>query len=64
MRSVTALVYLTLFAPIAAFLCYNYALTRIPAPLAVAFINAIPLVKGDRESLETFMKIRAVSALS
>jgi len=44
MRSVTALLYLTLFASIAAFLCYNYALTRIPASRAAVFINGIPLV--------------------
>jgi drug/metabolite transporter (DMT)-like permease len=43
-RSVAAVLYLTLFATIAAFLCYNYALTRIPAPKAAVFINGIPVV--------------------
>jgi len=43
-RSWGALVYLTLFATIAAFLCYNYALTKIPAPRAAVFINGIPVV--------------------
>jgi drug/metabolite transporter (DMT)-like permease len=43
-RSVAALVYLTLFATVAAFLCYNYALTKVPASRASVFINAIPVV--------------------
>ncbi len=43
-RSVGALVYLTLFATIGAFLCYNYALTKLPAFRASIFINCIPVV--------------------
>jgi drug/metabolite transporter (DMT)-like permease len=43
-RSVTALVFLTLFATIGAFLCYNHALTRFPATRAAIFINGIPVV--------------------
>jgi drug/metabolite transporter (DMT)-like permease len=43
-NSIGALVYLTLFATIAAFLCYNHALTQIPASRAAIFINGIPLV--------------------
>lgn len=43
-RSLTALVYLTIFATIAAFLCYNHALTKIPAARAAVFINGIPVV--------------------
>ncbi|MBN2124384.1 MAG: EamA family transporter [Deltaproteobacteria bacterium] len=43
-RSLAAVAYLTLFATIAAFLCYNHALTRIPAPRAAVFINGIPVV--------------------
>ncbi|MBW2199276.1 MAG: EamA family transporter [Deltaproteobacteria bacterium] len=43
-NSIGALVYLTLFATIAAFLCYNHALTQIPAFRAAIFINGIPLV--------------------
>lgn len=39
-----ALAALTLFATIGAFLCYNFALTRIPAARAAVFINGIPLV--------------------
>lgn len=35
---------LTIFATIGAFLCYNYALTKIPAAKASVCINAIPLV--------------------
>ena len=35
---------LTLFATIGAFLCYNYALTKIPVAKASVCINAIPLV--------------------
>jgi drug/metabolite transporter (DMT)-like permease len=39
-----ALVFLTLVATILAFLCYNYALSRIPAAKAAVFLNGIPLV--------------------
>ncbi|MFP4375421.1 MAG: DMT family transporter [Spirochaetales bacterium] len=39
-----ALVFLTLVATIAAFLCYNYALSQIPAAKAAVFLNGIPLV--------------------
>jgi drug/metabolite transporter (DMT)-like permease len=44
MRSVSALGFLTLFATIGAFLCYNHALTRLPATRAAIFINGIPVV--------------------
>jgi len=43
-RSVAALGFLTLFATIGAFLCYNHALTRLPATRAAIFINGIPVV--------------------
>jgi len=43
-RSVTALGFLTLFATIGAFLCYNHALTKLPATRAAIFINGIPVV--------------------
>ena len=43
-RSLTALIYLTIFATVGAFLCYNYALTKIPASRASVFINGIPVV--------------------
>ncbi len=43
-RSLAALAYLTVFATIAAFLCYNHALTKIPAARAAVFINGIPVV--------------------
>ena len=39
-----ALVALTLFATIGAFLCYNFALSRIPTARAAVCINAIPLI--------------------
>jgi len=39
-----ALAALTFFATILAFLCYNYALTRVPAAHAAVCINGIPLV--------------------
>lgn len=42
--SLAALIYLTLFATITAFLCYNYALTQVPASRAAIFINCIPVV--------------------
>lgn len=43
-ESLAALVALTLFATIAAFLCYNYALTKVPAARAAVCINGIPVV--------------------
>ncbi len=43
-ESLIALIVLTIFATIVAFLCYNYALTRIPAAQAAVCINGIPLV--------------------
>jgi drug/metabolite transporter (DMT)-like permease len=43
-ESLVALVGLTLFATICAFLCYNYALTKIPVARASVSINTIPLV--------------------
>ena len=43
-RSLLALAYLTLFATCAAFLCYNYALTKLSAGKASVFINGIPVV--------------------
>ena len=44
LRSAVALGFLTLFATIGAFLCYNHALTRLPATRAAIFINGIPVV--------------------
>jgi drug/metabolite transporter (DMT)-like permease len=44
LRSAVALGFLTLFATIGAFLCYNHALTRFPATKAAVFINGIPVV--------------------
>jgi len=43
-HSVGALIYLTLFATIGAFFCYNYALATVPASRAAVFINGIPVV--------------------
>ncbi len=43
-RSLGALAYLTLFATVSAFLCYNFALSRVPASRAAVFINGIPVV--------------------
>jgi drug/metabolite transporter (DMT)-like permease len=43
-ESLIALIVLTIFATIGAFICYNYALTRIPAAQAAVCINGIPLV--------------------
>lgn len=42
--SLVALIVLTVFATIGAFLCYNFALTRIPTAQAAVCINGIPLV--------------------
>lgn len=43
-EGIIALAALTLFATIGAFLCYNYALSRIPAARAAVCINGIPVV--------------------
>ena len=43
-RSLGALAFLTIFATVGAFLCYNYALTKVPATRAAVFINGIPVV--------------------
>jgi len=43
-RSLIALLYLTIFATVTAFFCYNFALSRIPAARAAIFINGIPVV--------------------
>lgn len=42
--SIIAAAYLTVFATVGAFLCYNYGLTRIEASRAAVFINGIPVV--------------------
>lgn len=44
MRSAAAVLYLTLFATIAAFICYNYGLSKVPAARASMFINCIPVI--------------------
>jgi len=44
LRSLVALLYLTVFATVTAFFCYNFALTKIPASRAAIFINGIPVV--------------------
>ncbi len=43
-ESLWALAYLVVFATIAAFLCWNYALTKIRASSASVFLNGIPVV--------------------
>lgn len=43
-RSLWALAYLTIFATIAAFLCWNFALTKIRASSASTSLNGVPVV--------------------
>jgi drug/metabolite transporter (DMT)-like permease len=43
-RSSIAVLYLTVFATVGGFVCYNYALSQIPASRASVFINGIPVV--------------------
>jgi len=43
-RSWIAVMYLTIFATAGAFMCYNYALSQVPASRASVFINGIPVV--------------------
>ncbi len=42
--AIWAVIILTVFATIGAFLCYNYALTKVPAARAAVCINGIPLI--------------------
>ncbi|QTA81397.1 EamA domain-containing protein [Desulfonema limicola] len=42
--SMGALIYLTFFATVGAYFCYNFALTRISASRTSVFINCIPVV--------------------
>ncbi len=44
LRSSLAVVYLTLFATVGAFLCYNFALSQVPVSRAAVFVNGIPVV--------------------
>ncbi len=44
LRSLGAMIYLIFFATIIAFICYNYALSKIPASKVSVFINFIPVV--------------------
>jgi drug/metabolite transporter (DMT)-like permease len=61
--SLSALIFLILFATIIAFMSYNFALTKIPASKAALFINGIPVVTvivsaivlGERISLIQIM---------
>ncbi|MGA6926616.1 MAG: DMT family transporter, partial [Desulfosarcina sp.] len=43
-RSMLAVVYLTVFATVGAFLCYNFALSRVAVSRAAVFVNGIPVV--------------------
>ncbi len=43
-ESLISLLGLTLFATIGAFLCYNYALSRMPAAKASVYLNGVPVV--------------------
>lgn len=43
-EAIIAVIGLTIFATIGAFLCYNFALSRIAAARAAVFINAIPII--------------------
>ncbi len=44
LRSFGAMIYLIFFATITAFVCYNYALSKISASKASVFINFIPVI--------------------
>jgi drug/metabolite transporter (DMT)-like permease len=44
LRSLIALISLTLFATIGAFLSFNYALSKMPATRAALFLNCVPVV--------------------
>jgi drug/metabolite transporter (DMT)-like permease len=64
--SLWAVVYLTIFATIGAFLCYNFALTRVSATRASLFINMIPVVTAIGAWIllkETLTLVQAVGGL-
>ncbi|MBW2637282.1 MAG: EamA family transporter, partial [Deltaproteobacteria bacterium] len=64
--SLGAVVYLTVFATIGAFLCYNFALTRVSATRASLFINMIPVVTSIGAWIllnETLTMIQALGGL-
>jgi drug/metabolite transporter (DMT)-like permease len=44
LRSSLAVIYLTVFSTVGAFLCYNYALYQVPVSRAAVFVNGIPVV--------------------
>jgi len=44
MQSAGALIFLSICATVIAFLCYNYALTQMPAVRVAVFLNGIPVV--------------------
>ena len=44
LHSSLAVIYLTVFATVGAFLCYNYALAQVPVSRAAIFVNGIPVV--------------------
>ena len=44
LKSALAVGYLTVFATVGAFLCYNFALSQVPASKAAVFVNGIPVV--------------------
>lgn len=44
LRSSLAVIYLTVFATVGAFLCYNFALSQVPVSRAAVFVNGIPVV--------------------
>ena len=60
--SVGALIYLTLFATIGAFLCYNYALATVSASRAAVFINGIPVVTAAASWLLLGEKLTLIQA--
>jgi drug/metabolite transporter (DMT)-like permease len=61
-HSLGAFIYLTLFATIAAFLCYNYALAKVPASRAAVFINGIPVVTAAASWLLLGEKLTLIQA--
>lgn len=44
LRSSVAVIYLTVFATVGGFLCYNFALSQVPVSRAAVFVNGIPVV--------------------
>ncbi|WP_319522532.1 DMT family transporter [uncultured Desulfosarcina sp.] len=62
LKSALAVGYLTVFATVGAFLCYNFALSQVPASKAAVFVNGIPVVTAIGAWLLLDERLTAIQA--